>query len=279
MLRTFRAAAGGLALLLSAAMAWAQVDAATAETLMKKSGAWLQLAHTPAQMRRAILEAAAAAPRKASESELARLAQAAETAYAPERLQSTSRAAIAARLDGRHLAALDAWYDSALGRKVRQLEEAAADDPRDMETRLQQDVALLQSQDAARRALLGEVVEVTRLVELLTDLSINAAIAIQRGVASIAPDASGMTQAELRAMLQAQRPQMMQTYAVVSAATAARIYDTLPADELAQYVAFLKSDAARHYTDVGAPAMIDALVEASAEFGRRLTGTQDRFRS
>ncbi|MGC3986586.1 MAG: hypothetical protein QM777_18675 [Pseudorhodoferax sp.] len=279
MFKTFRALVGGTLFLLAHAGAWAQIDVEAAEALMKKSGLWQQLAEIPAQMQASVKEVAATSEKKLSAAQLARLSQAADAAYAADRLQSTTRGLIAARLEQNHLPALNAWLDSGLGQKIRRLEEAAAADQRDTQAKLQEGVARLQRQDAARRALLTEFVEVTRSAEALTDFSIDALLATRQGLSSVTADETGPSLEDMRAALQAQRPQMLQTYAMVSTALYALHYSTLPDDELAQYLVFLKSEAGRRYTDVGVQALTDALVDSSLEFGRRLKGTQDRFRS
>ncbi len=279
MLETFRALAGGVLLLLANAGAWGQIDAQAAEALMKKSGLWQQLAEIPAQMQASVQEIAATSEKKLSATQIARLQQTAAAAYAAERLQSTTRGLIAARLEPKHLPALDAWLDSGLGQKIRRLEEAAAADPRDTQAKLQDGVARLQGQDAARRALLTQFVEATRSAEALTNFSIDALVAMRRGLSSVTVDETGPSLQDLRAALQVQRPQMLETYAMVSTALSALHYASLSDDELAQYLVFLKSEAGRRYTDVGVQALTDALVDSALEFGRRLKGTQDRFRS
>lgn len=279
MFKTFRALAGGVLFLLANAGAWAQIDAQAAEALMKKSGLWQQLAEIPAQMQASVQEIAATSEKKLSATQIARLQQAAAAAYAAERLQSTTRGLIAARLEPKHLPALDAWLDSGLGQKIRRLEEAAAADPRDTQAKLQDGVARLQGLDAARRTLLTEFVAATRSAEALTNFSIDTLVAMRQGLSSVTTDETGPSPQDLRAALQAQRPQMLETYAMVSTALSALHYASLPDDELAQYLVVLKSEAGRRYTDVSAQALTDALVDSALEFGRWLKGTQDRFRS
>lgn len=247
---------------------------------MKKSGLWQQLAEIPAQLRAAVMDAVAAeAPKKPSAAELARVTQAVEGAYAADRLQAFSRARLASGMDASDLPALDTWFDSALGQKIRRLEEAAAADPRAHTVQIQESMALLQSQDATRRALLDEMVVVTKSAEMFADLAIDMALSAHRVTSAIGPQAQGPTLSQLQAALQAQRPQMLQAYTALAAASFASAYATLPTEELVQYLGFLKSDAGRRYTDIGARAVSDTLVDSSTELMRLLTGTQDRFRS
>ena len=246
---------------------------------MKKSGLWQQLAELPAHVNAGIMAAVTEGKARPSAAELDRVGQAVDAVYSVDRLQSFSRARIASGIDRNRLAALDVWFDSVLGQKIRRLEEASAADHRDAGLKLEQGMALLQSHDAERRALINAFVQVTKSAEAFTNLAIDIALASQRVVSSIAPQGQALSPDELSAALEAQRPQMLQNYAVLSAASYAEAYASLPNQELVRYLAFLGSDAGSHYTDIGMRALSDCLVEATADLTRRLTGTQDRFRS
>ena len=280
MLKKIRTLACGLCLLLPAVGAWAQIEPAVAESLMKKSGLWQQLAEIPAQMRAGVMGAVAeGARKKPSAKELARVAQAVDIAYAADRLQAFSRSRLASGMDVNDLPALEAWFDSTLGGQISRLEEASAADQREPALQMQEGMALLQAQDATRRALLNEMVVVTRSAEMFANLATDVALSTHGITSVIGPQAQGPTLSQLQAALQAQRPQMLQGYSALAAAGFARIYATLPTEELAQYLGFLKSDAGRRYTDIGMRAVGDALMDSSTALLRRLTGTQHRFSS
>lgn len=280
MLKKIRTLACGLCLLLPAVGAWAQIEPAVAESLMKKSGLWQQLAEIPAQMRAGVMGAVAeGARKKPSAKELARVAQAVDIAYAADRLQAFSRSRLASGMDINDLPALEAWFDSTLGGQISRLEEASAADQREPALQMQEGMALLQAQDATRRALLNEMVVVTRSAEMFANLATDVALSTHGITSVIGPQAQGPTLSQLQAALQAQRPQMLQGYSALAAAGFARVYATLPTEELAQYLGFLKSDAGRRYTDIGMRAVGDALMDSSTALLRRLTGTQHRFSS
>ena len=280
MLKKIRTLACGLCLLLPAFGAWAQIEPAVAESLMKKSGLWQQLAEIPAQMRAGVMGAVAeGARKKPSAKELARVAQAVDIAYAADRLQAFSRSRLASGMDVNDLPALEAWFDSTLGGQISRLEEASAADQREPALQMQEGMALLQAQDATRRALLNEMVVVTRSAEMFANLATDVALSTHGITSVIGPQAQGPTLSQLQAALQAQRPQMLQGYSALAAAGFARVYATLPTEELAQYLGFLKSDAGRRYTDIGMRAVGDALMDSSTALLRRLTGTQHRFSS
>ncbi|MFT3719182.1 hypothetical protein [Pseudorhodoferax sp.] len=272
MLRIARLFVLGLGLSFLAAGASAQADAAATEALMKKSGLWQQLAEIPQQMRAGV-EAAAAQSRPAPDADtVQRLVQAAEHAFSAPALRAACAATIAAGLDPRHLPALDAWYDSAAGRALRQAEEAAAADTTEPAVAVEQGAALFQALPAPRRALLDELVRVTGLAEMGADLTIAAAVAMAQGMASLQDQAAAASPGEQWAALQAQRAQMVQSYRAVSLAMSARAYAAVPDGELSQYLRFLASDAGRHYNALGMQALVRAVADAARTFGRHLPG-------
>jgi hypothetical protein len=82
--------------------------------------------------------------------------------------------------------------------------------------------------------------------------------------------------AELRMQLEAQRPQMLKAFAVLSLAAFAKAYAPLPTDGLESYVAFIRSRPGRDFNTIGIEALDAALTEAAAEFGRLLQGAKDQ---
>lgn len=183
------------ALLLQAQVAGAQTNAATAETLMRQSGLWNQLAGVAPQVRAGLMASLAQARVNPSASEVERM---------------------------------------------------------------------------------NELVAVTRSAEAMVQLTIDTTLAAQSGARSAAPDVQGPSPNELRALLDAQKPQMLKAYEGLTLASSAKVYATLPTETLRQYVAFLKSDAGRHFNDVGMRALGAAMVDASAELGRRLPASKDQ---
>lgn len=263
---------GALALL----PAHAETDAATAEALMRHSGLWEQLAGIAPQARAGMLSSVAESGARPSEAELDRLTRAADAAFDAGRLRATALGAIARGLEPRHVEALQRWYASAPGTAITKLEEVSGADTREPPAVMQAGTALLQRMPDERRDLLAEMVQVTRSPEAMVQLVIGTSLAAWRGAASVTPGAPGVSLAELRALLESQRPQMLQAYAALSLAAMALTYETAPIGELGAYLDFLKSDAGRHFNDLGMAAVDAAMVEASAEFGRRLPGSKDQ---
>jgi len=266
----------GLALLASSHSASAQTDTATAETLMRDSGLWQMFDSIAPQMRAGVLESSARNGVKPGQAEIERLLKSVDEAYAVGRLRAAALASVKASVRQEHVPGLRRWYASGVGKGIVQLELLAAADQTPVELVMQQGVALLSAMPQARRDMLEEVVAVTQTAEILMQIMQDSVVAIHRGERSMTPDAPGISEQELRTDLESQRPQMLKAYTAFALASYAKSYATLPSMELAQYVAFLKSEPGRHFVDVGLKALNAALVVGSTEFGRRLPGTRDQ---
>lgn len=256
--------------------AQAQTDAATAESLMRRSGLWEQLAGIGPQARAGVLASVAQSGAQPSAAELERLTRAADTAFDADRLRGTARGAIARGLEPQHLPALLRWYASPAGTSITRLEEASATDTREPPAVVQAGTLLLQRMPEERRLLLADMVEATKAPEAMVQLVIGTSLAAYRGAASVTPGTPGMSLSELRALLEAQRPQLLKAYAALALAGMAITYEPVATGELGAYLDFLKSDAGRHFSDLGNAAVDAAMVEASADFGRRLPGSRDQ---
>lgn len=262
----------GVSLLLAAVSASAQTDAAASEALMRKSGLWQQLAELTPQVLGGMRAGAERADPKPAPAVTEHLLRAAEAAYSTPRLQAVALGTVAQNLNPAYVPTLQAWFDSPTGQSMRALEVAAAADRTEPATVVREGLALLEGAPSTRRALLNDIVEITKSAEVMTEITINLVLAVQRGVASTLPDKPAPP-AEMLAALDAQRPQMLQNFALLSIASDARIYRDVPGDELSRYAAFLKSDAGRHFTALGAQAVNAAIVDASAAFGRGIGAT------
>lgn len=268
-------------LLLSAALfvaggVQAQVDSATAESLVRKSGLWEQLDGIAAQTEASLPQIFEQAGAKPTPEELARLARAVRESYAAAKLRKASVDLFVKKLQAGHVATLQQWFDSRTGQTITKLEEQASADTTDPQTQIQQGVALLKKLPPARRGLLDELLKASLAAEAMTQITINTSMAAVRGVASVAPQGQAMDVGEVKAALEAQRPQMMQAFSAMALAGFARAYAPLPTADLQKYVAFLKSEAGSHFNAVGIQALDAALTEASTDFGRRLPSTQDK---
>jgi hypothetical protein len=259
---------------LAAAPARAQIDEAAAEQLMRQSGLWEQLGATAAGARAGIETAARHRLTALTEDELQRLLKATDAAFAPQTLRAAVRKALAERVPAAHLAPLQAWLETELGRRITALEVAAARPERDSERAIRAGIARLDAAPEARRKLIEQLVEASRAAESITSMTINVAVAVQRGMASVKPEGPVAPVATLRESFEAQRAQMLQAYGGMSQALFAEMYQALSDAELASYLEFLRSAAGRRFLEATMQAMEHALVEAAERLGTRLPGVR-----
>ena len=252
----------------------AQVDEAAAERLMRSSGLWEQLGATAAGARAGI-EAGAASQRTAIDGEeLKRLLAATDAAFAAETLRGSVRRTLAERLKPEQLRSLDGWLDGPLGQRITKLEVEATAPDRDSERTIRAGIARLAAAGDERRKLIDQIVLSSRAAEAITNMTINVAVAVQRGMAQVRPDQPAPPVAELREAMAAQRAQFLQAYTGMTMALFAEMYAPLPDADLAEYLAFLRSEAGRHFTDAAMAAVERALVDAAERLGNRLPGAR-----
>lgn len=264
---------GGLGPLVPAS-ARAQIDEAAAEQLMHQSGLWEQLGATAAGARAGIESASRHRLNTLTDAELQRLLRAVDAALAPATLRAAVRQGLAQRVAPAHLPPLQAWLEGDLGRRITALEVAAARPDRDSERALRAGIARLDAASPERRKLLDQLVEATRAAEAITRMTINVAVAVQRGMASVKPDGPVEPVATLRQGFEGQRAQMMQAYGGMSLALFAEMYQALPDGDLARYLDFLRGPAGREFLEATMQAMEQALVGAAERLGTRLPGVR-----
>lgn len=263
------------ALLLPGLAVQAQVDSAQAETLMRQSGLWTQLDSLAGQVRAGFAAAAGRQGDKTTPAQTERVMRAIDGAFAAERLRADIKGLLSQSLQAQHLQTVEAWYESDLGRRIAQLDREAGART-DMAAVMQEGATQLQSMPQARRAQLEQMIEVVQGAELLAGLAVNTALAVQLGAQSVQPGAPGPSAEALREQLQLQRPRLVETFRRVMLASTAAAYATLDDAELARYLAFLRSAAGRHVTDLSMKAFEAALLRASNDLGRSLPGTLDK---
>lgn len=264
-----------LAFMLCAALgARAEVDPATAETLLRQSGLWEQLAGIGPQARAGMIQSLAQEDPAPSAAEQERLGRVMEQAFEAGGLRATSVSRVARDLDRQQVTELRRWFESPLGRSVAELEarSSAGVDP---ETLMREGSELYMGLPAERQQLLQDLLQASDAAEALTRIAINSALAGYRGASLARPEAPRLPESELRALLESQRPQMLQAHAAYFIASAARAYASLPTPQLRDYVGFLRSRAGQHFNQVCLDAVDAALVQATVEMGRRLPSALD----
>lgn len=272
----FRGIAAALTLALLGLSASAQTPdrRAAVDQLMRKSGLWVQVGGIGAQVRAGLAASASRAVPPLATDVQRRLEVACEAAYAPSRMRAIVGATIAAGLRAEDVGALLAWYDSPLGKSITALEEKSTLEKTDSVTRLQKGSRLFASASPARQAVLRRLSEALNMAEITASLIINTTLGVQQGFAAAAPDRAGPSPAELRALLEAQRPQMEQQMEGMILAGFAASYERLSDVDIGRYADFAASPAGERFMTLSMEALDKAMVDGSTEFGRLLPGTR-----
>lgn len=246
-----------------AGAARAQLNEAQAEQLMKLSGQWEQLESVATQMRDGLLQGLAAGQKPASAEVQQKVKAAATAAFDVERIRKAARRAVAENTRVAYLPELTRWYESPVARRISQAEvEDTARAEADIKARTQRGMALVQAATPQRQELLVRLVEVTRAPRSSADIIINMGALLPLALMRFDPGAKQVPEAELRAALEDQRPQLMQAFETISLAGFAIAYQGLPDDALAAYASFMASAAGDHYTDIGEKAFEAAILAA-----------------
>lgn len=249
--------------LCAASAAHAQLNDAQAEQLMKLSGQWEQLESVAVQMRDGLLRGMAADPKPPSAEVQSKLKSAATMAFEVERIRIAARRAVAQNTRVAYLPELMRWYESPVARRISQAEvEDTARAEADIKARTQRGMALVQAATPQRQQLLVRLVEVTRAPRSSADIIINMGALLPLALMRFDPTAKQVPEAELRAALEDQRPQLIQAFETISLAGFAIAYQGLPDEALAAYANFMASAAGDHYTDIGEKAFEAAILAA-----------------
>ena len=217
----------------------AQMPAASAEALMRKSGVWAQLADVAVQVKSGMSEATEG--EILTPDAIERLDQLVDNAFAPEQLRQTFLQVLAQRVTPAQGADALKWYDSPTGRMITGLEEASSADFDDLNQMMAEGNKALAKAPAKRQALLAQIVQASRAAEGMVTMEINSTIAVMQGVANVMPMETTPPAAELRELLEAQRPQMLAFTTGVLLSMFALTYQTASDKALQQYLKFLSS--------------------------------------
>lgn len=256
--------------LLASAPALAQVDPASAERLLRRSGLWAQLDGVAAQVLQGLQEAAAQSGRAPPPDEAERLAAAARAAYAGDRLRSVALRLVAQELLPQHLPALFEWYASPTGVHLTRLEEQAAADTRGTEALMAEGQARWDTLGAERRAQLDALLQASGSVDSALSITLNTVAGVRQGLASVMPPGEGPTPEATRALLAEQLPRLRPAYEQLLRASSAQVYAEASDEQLRAYVGFLRSPAGQHLGDLLLRVLDAAFLDGATELGRRL---------
>lgn len=254
--------------LLWSASALAGVAPEQAELIMKRSGLWDQLGSVLPQARIGFSAAFAMGDGEPEAAITDKLEEALVQAYGAERLRTLGRTRLSRELDARQVTAMQRWFDSPLGRKVDELEKAAAATQTDLRQVIQQGEDAAAHLSAERRALLTQLLQETRSDEAMVDVSLHTVVATHKGISSAMPGTSRLTNKEVKATLMADRGEMLQAYRKLIIASFVQAYAPLSDAELRQYVGFLKTPAGRRHTRLSHQTLKAALDDGASVFVR-----------
>lgn len=243
----------------------AQLNDTQADQLMKLSGQWEQLESVSMQMREGLLKAIANDPKPMGAEAQNKMKAAAVAAFDVDRVRAATRRAVAENTRVAHLPELLGWYQSPVASNISRAEVAdTARAEADVKARTQRGMAIVQAASPQRQQVLLRLVEVTRAPRTSADFIINLGVMMPLALMRFDPAAPQMTEAELRARLDDQRPQLIQAFEVISLAGFAITYQGLPDEALTAYAQFLASAAGEHFADIGEKAFEAALAAAFA---------------
>lgn len=265
-----RRAAIGVLVLLATGAARAQLTAAQAEQLMKVSGGWSQIASMVPQMRDSFDEGLSKVEKELPAGVRDKAKAEAARTFTADRLRATALKTLAEGVRAGYLPELLAWYQSPNGRRITQAEERAAEEDArtDQETRTRAGVAVLTQATAERRQVLQRVVEVTRAGSATADVVVNLGLAVASSLSRLTGKPPAMNETQVRAELEAQRPQMVRAFEGLALANAALVYKDLPDELVSEYVKFMAGAAGDHFNDLMNRAVEAALLEAFSAIGR-----------
>lgn len=252
----------------------AQVSESVAERLMRDSGLWEQVADLGPNLKQGFLDVAEKPPAGVdaqAQAAMRRLAAVAEEAFSPVALRLVIRRELSQRVDPRHVAAMNDWHASPLGRRITAMEIAKSAERGGDDARRQEGDRRLAAATPRRRALLQAFQDASRNAEAAASSMLNLMIAMQIGVTRAM---GGPELPPLQAMcqqLEPQRQKMQAEMAPVALSLAAEMYAPLSDADLQAYVNFQKSEAGGHMTEVTLQVLDLAVAESAEEMGRLMT--------
>lgn len=259
-----------LALLAGPGAAIAAIGADPAQELTRKSGLSVQLDSLGSQVRSGMSDALDKNQASVTAAQRARMLDCAQSAFAADGLRAIAVDAVAGALEPGDVTPLLGWYDSPLGRKFAGAEEASANQVIAPQERLRRGAQALEAASPARKAALQAILTETHSVEIMADTLIGMAFAVQQGMASLDPAVDSAAIGNIRAGMEARRPQLVQHYAQISLPAYAFTYGKLEDDELSQYAEHLASASAKSFNDASARGVARALAAGSTNLERCL---------
>jgi Uncharacterized protein conserved in bacteria (DUF2059) len=271
--RFCRATIACLFALTSAGTTFAQIDAALAARILGRSGTLAQIDAVTPQFR-GNFEQGLREQRDEplTRDETAKLTAMADRVFAPAALRASIVATAAERLTAEHVAALETWYDSALGKRFMVLEEAAS--KADGAAAMQAGAAIVAKLPAQRAAQLKALVEATRAAEFVADLSIDMAVAAAYTTSIATSRNETPAIKDLRESAMKDRSQVVQAMNNILLNAYAKTYEKVDDEGLKTYAEFMRSAAGKQFTETIIVAFNRAIMGSATALGKAIVDSR-----
>ena len=198
-------------------------------------------------------------------------AEAIPAAYATEKFVAAIDAGLQKLLTAEDTKFLLAHYNSPLGLRITEMEVAAAKPEAQAETQAYaQKLMADPSKHADRLALYQEIDKATGATTMVTEISMNVAVAMAIGMTSAMEGPKDLDTSAIRAKIEQQRFAISQQLASMTLASFAYAYRDLKTEDLNAYLAFLNSPAAKKFNTGVGKLLGESLTSQSEAFGKEL---------
>ncbi len=251
---------------------FAKVENSLVERLLAKSGTLAQIDALPAQFK-SNFEEGLREQKEAplTREEINRMSAVSDRVFAVAKLRTAITSGVGERLTTEHANALDAWYDSALSKRMLALEEAAA--KTDQAAAMREGVAALGKLAPERVARLRELLEATRASDFVAEFSIDMSVGATYA-ALIATSRNAPPPIEtLREGAAKETPQIVKSVNDSLLIAYAKTYENASDADLKAYAEFMKSGAGRAFSRAVIAAFSRAMTSSATELGKALTET------
>lgn len=257
-----------LGLLTSLVALAAEPTPAQVDELMHKSGLWTQLQEIQPAFTQGIDDVGGHMG-KGTASLVSAVQTAFAAACAPDRLRASVAKQLRSLLATEDVDATLAWLNSDLGKRITALEEENSTSEAFRE-RLASAPARIKALSPERRALYDRLSQAIHAGDVGATILINVNAGIVRGLSAAIPDYRGSSAEDVRAQMEARRPQFAAVMEQQQVAFFTMSYASLSDEELERYIAFAESPVGGRYQAATVTALDKALTEAATEAGNLL---------
>lgn len=239
------------------------------DEIMRKSGLWFQLSQVEPTMQMGISQAQEKMGRLSGE-KFERLQKAITATYGADVLRTTVKEKLAATLTSEDVAGILRWLSSDLGKRIMALEEKGSTPDMALNA-FEAGPMVLDSLPASRRTRLERIASLTQAAEFAAEMIIDTSIGIAEGLAGGGSNGDRAILDEMKRQIRLQKGELVKKLGPRAVGSMAVIYQSLPDDDLDQYVALCASPLGQRYTAATVGAFSTALSEAAVRLGRQLS--------